>query len=971
MRKRAIFLLVFVSGACSLADQAVWFRWLRTVFGGSTQANSAVLACFMGGLGLGAHLVSARAERSKNPLALYARVELLAAALSTLSPLVLMVTEPVFVWSGGSRAVALFGTALAVFAPAVFMGATLPSACRVYLESGGERERLGLVYGANTLGAVFGAMVPAFFLIERLGLSKTFSLSVAVNIAIGLAALLMSRAAPPSSPHEPAKAAPAKVSVLVVAFTSGFVFFVVELCWYRLLTPLLGGSTYTFALILGVALCFIALGATRVRHVSLQATALFGALGIGLLLFFPRAIARFALILRDLDTLGFWGLTTGWLLVTITCVAPFSFAAGAQLPLLFRLAGQEKEGAARDVGAIYGVNTAGAIAGALVGGFVLIPLSAVTTLRVCGVLWAAIALVAITSTRRGLVALASIVLLVALLLITEGPGPYFRHSGIGVGRGPQASSPLEQAKLEADLKMRLALDDDGTEAALAIFHDGAPAAVVGGKSDGHAIADSMTQVGSALIPALLQDAPKRAFVVGLGTGQTAGWLARVPSMERVDVVELEPAMRAFADMQQQANHLPNPKVHLEIADGRAALQTKIGPYDLVISEPSNPYRAGIASFYTQEFYALAHKKLTPTGCFAQWVQGYEAPSSAIALVVTTLRSVFPHVELWSLERGDLLMIACQRAPRPHLERLAVEPYRSGFRGPLGLPATSEGLVAKKVAGPELANDLFRALPGWRNTDDRPVLEFTYARTIGDREQRALVEIVRRFVTHPTRHTIRGWTHRGLAPPFLTTSLEQDPEIKMTRAILRGDLEAAKNAARALDEDASDPSLEVRRRALLSLGPLEGLAVVDNAALGVLIGGPPEAFIAALREDPFGQPIVTARALFEVERAVDKSSALEALLEGPFAANVLEVERIEVARELADALDDPRCADLEANLNNTAPFEEDALKRRARCFSRTNDARLKDADNELTRFLRLRGERDFLGTALYDSEQLNP
>ena len=754
------------------------------------------------------------------------------------------------------------------------------------------------------------------------------------------------------------------VRVLAVAFTSGFIFFSVELVWYRLLTPLLGGSTYTFALILGVALLFIGLGATRVRHVSLVTTALLGALGAAVPLMFPRAIARTAEALRSLDALGFLGLTFGWLVVVVVVCAPLAFAAGAQLPLLFRLMGPDNAGAAEDVGSVYAANTIGAICGALISGFVLIPLSAVTTLRFAAILWAAIALASIFDrNRKNLAVVAAVVVVAAGVLLAPGPGPYFRHSGIGAGRGPAAKTPLEQARLEMMSARNLVFDDDGREAALAVFHDTAPAVVVGGKSDGHALADSITQVGSAMIPALLQAAPKRAFIVGLGTGQTAGWLARVPTMERVDVVELEPAMLKFAALVQASNHLPSAKVHVEVGDGRQALERKTEPYDLIISEPSNPYRAGIAGFYTSDFYAIAKSKLSTGGCFAQWVQGYEVESAAIALVITTLRSVFPHVELWTLERGDLLMLACERAPRPHLERLSTKVYREAFRGPLGLPSTTAGLLSRKLAGPELADDLSIALPGWQNTDDRPVLEFSYARAVGKRDHRAALEIIRRSVRTPTRLTVRAWTHRGLPPPFISASLEDDSEIKMVRAELRGDLEAAKDAARALVENARDPSLETRRRALLELGPLVGLSDVDNEALSVLSGGPPLHLIRALREDPWGQPLVVARALATLERSPGDRRLLDALLERPFAAHVHEVQRLEIARVWADQLEDPRCASLEVK----PAFELASLQRRARCFARTGDAALGDTADLLARLSRLTPRTEFISEALYGTK----
>src|SRR5262249_38963861 len=149
--------------------------------------------------------------------------------------------------------------------------------------------------------------------------------------------------------------------------------------------------------------------------------------------------------------------------------------------------------------------------------------------------------------------------------------------------------------------------------------------LVNGKSDGNTIADAPTQVMLGLIGAAFHPNPRRALVVGLGTGETAGWLAQVPSIERVDVVELEPSVVHVAALcaPVNGNALANPKVHLIFGDAREFLLTTANTYDVIASEPSNPYRAGTASLFTREFYDAVAARLTAQGVFAQWVQAYE------------------------------------------------------------------------------------------------------------------------------------------------------------------------------------------------------------------------------------------------------------------------------------------------------------------------------------------------------------
>src|SRR6185295_8720011 len=228
---------------------------------------------------------------------------------------------------------------------------------------------------------------------------------------------------------------------------------------------------------------------------------------------------------------------------------------------------------------------------------------------------------------------------------------------------------------------------------------------------------------------------KRALVIGLGTGSTAGWLAQVPSIERVDVVELETAILHVADECSAVNRqaLSNPKVHIMIGDGRESLLTTSATYDLIFSEPSNPYRAGVASLFTRELYEAAARHLRDDGIFAQWVQAYEVEAQTLRTIYATLGAVFPSVETWQLKQEDLLLTASQH-PRVHDlarvgSRLETEPYRSALALVWGMSGV-EGLYTGFVANGGLADALRRASGSRINTDDRTLIEFEFARSVG-------------------------------------------------------------------------------------------------------------------------------------------------------------------------------------------------------------------------------------------------
>src|SRR5260221_7710048 len=167
---------------------------------------------------------------------------------------------------------------------------------------------------------------------------------------------------------------------------------------------------------------------------------------------------------------------------------------------------------------------------------------------------------------------------------------------------------------------------------------------------------------AGLIGAALHPHAQRALVIGLGTGSTAGWLGAQSSMNRVDVVELEPAVLGIARACAAVNHdvLHNPKVRIRIADAREVLLASRDSYDIVFSEPSNPYRAGIASLFTEEFYRASAARLAPGGIFLQWVQAYDVDAQTIRTIYATIGGVFPNVETWTTDDGDLLLVATRQ-----------------------------------------------------------------------------------------------------------------------------------------------------------------------------------------------------------------------------------------------------------------------------------------------------------------------
>jgi spermidine synthase/MFS family permease len=765
--RRSVPVLLFASGFCALIYQTTWLREFRLIFGASTAASAAVLGIFMAGLGFGSIILGRRSEGKTHPLAFYARLEILIAITAALTPIMIWAARHLYIAFGGTEAMGLVpGTmvrlvlaALIIGISTFLMGGTLPAAVRaVVAREDDARRSIGLLYGANTLGAVAGAMAGTFYCFENFGNRATLWMAAALNIGVALLALYLSKSMPAVPASKPAREEKSgngprvrPIFVLVAAGLVGFAFFLMEMVWYRMMSPILGSTTFCFGLVLAVALLGIGMGGVAYAGAKTQRPAswnffAFTCAAEALFLALPYAlgdrIAAVAMLLWPMGTLGFYGHVLAWGALCLIVVFPAAFMAGLQFPLLIALLGRGRERVGIETGAAYGWNTAGALLGSLAGGFGFMPMFSapgvwkIATILLCTVGCAA-SFVGARQSRSWRVAIIPVVvvLFAVSLLWTTGPTAFWRHSQIGVGRLKNfPTSPNKMRDLIHEMRRRLLWEKDGIESSVALAkeEDGL-GFIVNGRADGNAKSDAGMQVMFGLIGAALHPNPTKAMVVGLGTGSTAGWVAAVPSVRKVDVVELEPAILKVAQECGPVNHdaLANRKLHVFIGDARERLLTTREKYDLIASEPSNPYRAGIAGLFTREFYESVQERLEPGGLFLQWVQAYEIDDATIQTIYRTLGSVFPNIESWQPQDGDLVLVASREPVHYDLEglraRLAEEPFKTA------LPAVwrangLEDFLAHYIANASVAKALALG-SGPLNTDDRTVIEFAFARSV--------------------------------------------------------------------------------------------------------------------------------------------------------------------------------------------------------------------------------------------------
>jgi predicted membrane-bound spermidine synthase len=775
--ERTYSVVFFLSGATGLVYELLWVRLLYQAFGSTIQSVTTVVAAYMGGLGLGAWLFGRDADRQGKPAALYGWLEIAIGVFGVVSPIALALARRAYVATAG--ALALTGgasvalrfcfAALVLLIPTILMGGTLPALTRAFM--GIERDRLrsslSRLYGLNTLGAVVGTALAGFFLIEHVGIRASLWGTAAVNLALGVTALALARRSDPSLPAPPSPEPGGRRTVRAVAFVilalAAFASLLDEIAWTRVLVMVVGASTYAFTLVLLVFLLGIGLGSALVARLRSPRFAALADAGLAqgitaagaasLLVFFGAlplyVIAVFQHVSFDPTTrlllLGF--AVGGAILVP-------AVGMGLSFPLLTDLAAPPDAARGADVGRAYAVNTLGSIAGAVLTGFVLVVvLGTKTTLRL-GVMVNGVAALVLTAlaargVREGSAehralqlrvlaagALASVALGVAI------GAPAWSSRLIDIAPTIYAREPMDATARQAFLAhrgQRQLAYREGWNATVSVWEGVSGRTLrVNGKVDASDAADMNTQIMLGLVPAAAYPSGTSALVIGFGSGVTTRVLAAVPGMQRVRVVEIEPAVLAMSDLFQAVNDsvLARRSVSAVVDDARSALQLRPDRFDVVVSEPSNPWVAGVATLYTPEFFRIVRSRLADDGVFCQWVQLYQLPLPVVAGVVRNIRLVFPHVEIWFSTTLDLLVLASGRPlhyERAWLERLVA-------------PSTEIGALSREWLGIDSAGDHFgRRLLGEAGAarlaergmlvhrDDRPALEFVAARRFLDAE----------------------------------------------------------------------------------------------------------------------------------------------------------------------------------------------------------------------------------------------
>ncbi len=727
MVRAVALVLTALTGFSGLVYEVAWQRYLATLLGSHSEATAAVLGIFLGGLSLG-YWVFGRVTRrvvdralgagsAPRLLTLYGGLEgaigLYVLAFPWLFRGVQSLSYALPHGVGGWGFAIDVGLSTLLIGPAsVLMGGTIPILTQSLSRSLDDATRFhAFVYAFNTVGAFGGALAAGFLLIPLLGLEDVMLAMGCVNLGAGAVFLVLGSRPQPvvdlgqSSETQDAKDENARVegfaAYAAIALLTGFAMMTVQTTVIRIGALSMGPSQFTFSMVVAVFVLSIAVGSFLVSAFSKIPRWIIVAnqwgIAVLLLLLYPllEESPYWMMVLRtpfQSTNAGFVGYYAVALLALLLVVGLPVILSGASLPLLFHHLRRQVDHLGDLAGYLYSWNTVGSLVGALLGGYALffwLDLDQVYKVAIASVLLSAGILTA-RIYGRILIAAGVLVLLGITVFVLPGWRPEILYSGLFRVRVAEQLAKLSSPYAGADrfirpyagrggAKILFATDDPTTSVVVREFHrqNGKRVRQIAtqGKSDGDTETDYGTTGLLAVLPALFAERAERAFVIGWGVGSTVGHLGDFTSMKNVDVAEISPGVLEAAPLFDFAtnNASTNPKIHVIQSDAYRALMRAEGSYDVIVSEPSHIWVAGVEMLYTSEFLEAAKKRLTPGGVYCQFVHRYEFDDESLALVLRTFASVYDNFSVWHDVNQTLLLVGFNNAD------LATDHYRLAQR----------------------------------------------------------------------------------------------------------------------------------------------------------------------------------------------------------------------------------------------------------------------------------------------------
>jgi spermidine synthase len=818
-RRRFLLAIFVVSGFTGLIYESIWAQYLRLFLGHAAYAQTVVLAMFMGGMALGSWLVARYCTRFRQLLWGYLLVEAVIGIFGILfNRMFVAATNFSFatVIPSLSSAVAIHAykwslAALLVFPQSVLLGMTFPLISIGVIRRWPERagETLSALYFTNSLGGAIGVLVSGFILIGMVGLPGTTLTAGLLNVALALAVWLTVRRHPEPSPvpqiapgtdTESSVADRAARWFVIAAFLTGAASFMYELGWIRMLSLVLGSSTHSFELMLSAFIFGLAFGGLYVRkridRIASPERYLGGimlTMGVLAALTLPASALMFEFMARSIQAFtpsegGYVAFNAVSQFIALLIMLPATFCAGMTLPVLTSALMRRGAGE-KAIGTIYSANTLGAIVGVLLTVHLLMPLIGVKGVILTGAgIHVALGLsrLAPRGLRQPATAFA-MALSIAVLGIVAARGQ------IDPMRVATSVYRSGIARVAADV--RVTYLRDGKTATVTLSESrGRVTIATNGKPDasiqmtpGEPTPDEVTQVLAAAIPLSLHPYAARVANIGFGSGVTSHSLLASPRLERLDTIEIEPMMVEAARQgfgPRIHDVFEDPRSHIVYDDAKTFFAASREPYDLIVSEPSNPWVSGVATLFSDEFYAGIVRHLRPDGYFTQWLQIYETDIDIVGSIMKALSHHFAVYQIYNVDNSNILIVATRGATLP-------TPSGDVFNWPemrteldrIGVQSVAH-LESRLIGDDRIMNPLFSTLGVPANSDFFPFVDLNAPRLLFERQSAGELPALTSLPL-PFLDVLRGDPLRSpTTEPSSKSTLFRDLQVRRAMAIRR-------------------------------------------------------------------------------------------------------------------------------------------------------------------------------------------
>jgi spermidine synthase len=732
-----VLILFLISGFSGLIYESVWSHYLKIFVGHAAYAQTLVLTVFIGGLAAGSWLCARVAERVRNPLRFYAIVEGVIGIIALAFHSIFVAATgwgydwllPVTCDQASTVCLGQWALAVLLLAPqSILLGTTFPLVVSAVLrlEEGQTGEQVAALYFLNSFGAVLGVLASAFILIPAVGLPGTLLTAGSINVAIAIVAFALSKTPPPALvvTQEPIVSQDPLgrrllVLLLATAFLTGLSSFIYEIVWIRMLSFVLGASTHSFEIMLASFILGLALGGLWVRQrIDMLPDAVrflaivqivMGIAAAGTLAVYNGSFELMAWILSSVSRNdgGFLLFNLSSTAIALLVMLPATFCAGMTLPLItYRLL--RSPTGERSIGLVYAVNTLGALFGVAIAVHLLLESIGLRWTLVTGAAvdigLGAVLLMAAPGARAGRarIPVPALIGVAALAVVAIFFDIDPRRSASGVFRNGVAKLAANENVLFHRDGKTASVDVLQNPRTISIRTNGKPDAAIATGEARLPTGDEFTMTLLAVLPLGHRPEAKTAAIIGFGSGMSTAIMLASPHVTRVDTIEIEPAMvegaKSFRPMVERA--FTDPRSRIVIDDAKSFFARGRGErYDIVVSEPSNPWVSGVASLFSEEFYRRVSTYMNDGAVLAQWLHTYEMDSDTLASILVAVSRTFPDFMVYSSIDSDVILIARKGGAPGRFEESV-----------LAWPALQPMLTRLKLTDPEVVRR--RAIGSW-------------------------------------------------------------------------------------------------------------------------------------------------------------------------------------------------------------------------------------------------------------------